>query len=322
MKKALVVGINDYPKSPLKMCINDAKGIGRLLKTNSDGSANFDTKIETDIKTKSQLMSMIANFFNKGNCDTAVFYFSGHGFLNELGGYIVTPDHAEYDVGISMDEILSLANQSEIRNKIIILDCCHSGVLGSPKSGGTVTPIKTGISILTACRENELAIGMNGHGIFTNLLISALEGGAADLRGHVSPGGIYSYVDQALGAHDQRPVFKTNVTEFVSLRTINPRVSTEIIRKITQYFNEENEEYRLDPSYEDTNNNAVHHPIKEPYSKPENVAIFKNLQKFQSIGLVVPVDEDFMYFAAMNSKACKLTALGHHYWRLVKDSRI
>lgn len=54
----------------------------------------------------------------------------------------------------------------------------------------------------------------------------------------------------------------------------------------------------------------------------ENVAIFKNLQKFQSVGLVMPVDVDHMYFAAMNSKSCRLTALGYHYWRLVKDKRI
>jgi hypothetical protein len=40
------------------------------------------------------------------------------------------------------------------------------------------------------------------------------------------------------------------------------------------------------------------------------------------VGLVVPVNAEHMYFAAMDSKACKLTALGHHYWRLVQDKRI
>ena len=55
--------------------------------------------------------------------------------------------------------------------------------------------------------------GLDG-GIFTNLVLAALEGGAADLRGHVTPGSIYAYVDQALGAWDQRPIFKTNVTQF------------------------------------------------------------------------------------------------------------
>ena len=78
----------------------------------------------------------------------------------------------------------------------------------------------------------------------------------------------------------------------------------------------------MNPSYEDTNEKVVHHKVIEPFANPTNVSIFKDLQKLESIGLVVPVDEEHMYFAAMNSKSCKLTALGYHYWRLVKDKRI
>ena len=154
------------------------------------------------------------------------------------------------------------------------------------------------------------------------MLHDALQGGAADLRGHISPGGVYAYIDQALGPWNQRPVFKTNVTRFTSLRTINPPVALDILRKIIEYFPVPQQEYNLDPSYEDTNSAVVKHSIIEPYAKPENVAVFKNLQKFQSVGLVVPVDAQYMYFAAMNSKSCKLTSLGYHYWRLVKEKRI
>jgi len=35
-----------------------------------------------------------------------------------------------------------------------------------------------------------------------------------------------------------------------------------------------------------------------------------------------PVGEEYMYYAAQNSKSCKLTALGYHYWRLVKEGKI
>ena len=47
----------------------------------------------------------------------------------------------------------------------------------------------------------------------------------------------------------------------------------------------------------------VEHAVIEPYAKAENVAVFKNLQKLQSVGLVVPVDSEYMYFAAMDSKS-------------------
>lgn len=321
MKKALIVGINNYSSLPLQGCITDAFGLASIIETHGDGSPNFDVRLETDVKTKSELKTMIVELF-AGSSDTVLLYFSGHGFLNELGGYLVTPDHKTYDEGISMDEILILANKSKSKDKIIILDCCHSGAFGSPTISGGSSQLDEGVSILTASRDDESSVEINGHGIFTNLLLDALQGGAADLRGHISPGGVYAYIDQALGAWEQRPVFKTNVTRFTSLRTINPQVPLNILRKIVDYFPAPQQEFSLDPSYEYTNSKTVVHDVIEPYAKEENVAVFKNLQKLQSVGLVVPVDSEYMYFAAMESKTCKLTSLGYHYWRLVKDKRI
>ncbi len=313
MKKALIVGINQYSSKPLAGCVNDAIALSSILERNGDGSPNFSVVLKTDIQKKNELLGMIKELF-KGDGDASLLYFSGHGMLDELGGFIVTPDHQEHDVGISMDNILILANESMVKNKIIILDCCNSGAFGSPAvSGGATTQIKEGTTVLTACRDNETAAEVNGHGIFTNLLLSALHGGAADLRGHITPGSVYAHIDQALGPWDQRPIFKTNVTQFTSLREIQPPVPLEKLRKITTYFPAPEFQFPLDPTFEDTN---------KEIAKPENVAIFKHLQKFQSVGLVIPVDEEFMYFAAQNSKSCKLTALGYHYWRLVKDGRI
>jgi hypothetical protein len=313
MKKALVVGINNYPVSPLKGCEKDESAFASILEKHGDGSPNFSVYLNTNIKNKSELKSLIIDLF-KGNDDIALLYFSGHGFLNALGGYIVTPDYKKYDEGISMDEILKIANDSKAKDKIIILDCCHSGAFGSPSILANATAhIVDGVTILTASRDSEPAIEVNGHGIFTNLLVDALSGGAADLRGHITPGSVYAYIDQALGPWDQRPVFKTNVTRFTSLRTINPSVPLEVLRKVIEYFPTPQEEYPLNPTYEYTNKNvAIEH----------NVAIFKNLQKFESIGLVIPVGEEHMYWAAQKSKSCKLTALGYHYWRLVKEKRI
>lgn len=40
------------------------------------------------------------------------------------------------------------------------------------------------------------------------------------------------------------------------------------------------------------------------------------------LNLVVPVGEEHMYYAAINNKACKLTAQGQHYWNLVNKNTI
>ena len=121
MKKALCVGINHYPGIPLDGCINDATGVARIIETNGDGSPNFDVKLENDVPTKGALKGMLRELFS-GHAESALFYFSGHGFLNELGGYIVTPDYSQDDEGVSMDDILTFAEESAISNKIIILD--------------------------------------------------------------------------------------------------------------------------------------------------------------------------------------------------------
>jgi hypothetical protein len=322
MKKALIVGINNYPTSLLHGCINDATEVANLLETNGDGSRNFDVKLRTDVPTKSELKGMIRELF-KGDNDIALLYFSGHGSINDLGGYIVTPDHTKDDLGVSMEDILKLANESEAKNRIVILDCCFSGNMGSPMTiGGEIALIKEGVTILTASRDSEYSMEIRGHGVFTQLLLDALQGGAADLNGHITPGSIYAFIDQALGAWDQRPIFKTNITRFTSLRTIKPKVSIEVMRKITEYFPEATDPYKLDPSYEDTNSLTIEHKVVEPFADPNNVTTFKNLQKLQSVGLVEPVDAKFMYFAAMESKACRLTSLGYLYWKLVKNKRI
>lgn len=320
MKKALVVGINDYPGAQLKCCENDAYAVSNALERNSDGSPNFSVITCTNPKTKGELRSMIKDLF-KGESETALFYFSGHGYLDGIGGYIVTPDFEQDDYGIPMTEILNLANKSKIRNKIIILDCCNSGRIGSPEiSDDNSSFLNEGLTILTASKADEESVEINGHGVFTNLLLDALHGGAADLQGRITPGSVYAYIDQALGPWAQRPVFKTNISQFVSLKEVTPQIPMTDIRKIVELFETPQDSFDLDPSFEDTNNPEIEHKVIEPFSNAENVEKFKILQRFESVGLVTPSGEDHMYFAAMNSKSCRLTALGYHYWRLVKEN--
>ena len=78
--------------------------------------------------------------------------------------------------------------------------------------GQNTSIIGEGVTILTASHSTETSVEINGHGLFTSLLLEALKGGAADVTGHISLGGIYAYIDKALGSWEQRPVFKTNVT--------------------------------------------------------------------------------------------------------------
>jgi len=315
MRRALIVGIDDYPEAPLQGCVKDANAMAAVLETHGSGSPNFETLLLTspnDEVTRPSLRAAIEKLFAT-ECSIALFYFSGHGFLAQTDGYIVTTDSAKYDEGIPMSEILKLANASPVKNKVICLDCCYSGTMGIPNfAADGVAQLSEGLTVLAASRASEAAMEDGDGGVFTALVVDALQGGAADLRGHVTPGSIYAYVDQALGAWDQRPIFQTHVTEFTSLREVPPQVPLETLRKLVTYFPTPYEEHALDPSYEDT----------EDGYNPDNVKIFKDLQKMEGVGLVIPVGEEHMYYAAMNSKGCRLTALGAQYWRLAEEKKL
>jgi Caspase domain len=325
MKKALIVGINNYPKKwKLTACRNDATVVHELLSRHGDknSSQNFDAKLVVSIEKKDELFEQVLDLFAT-KCDTALFYFSGHGADNEFDYHLVTPDFKGLDIGMPMNQLLSLVNKSPAKNKIVILDCCHAAGMGvtKPTSGMTVS-LLPGVTILASSRANEPSIEKrNGHGVFTNLLIEALKGGAADLNGNITPGGIYAYIDKAMGPVKQRPVFKTNISEFVSLRKVKPQVEQNILQNITDLFPDPAKKFALNPSFEFTNHPKVKPLQLQPHAVDDNVAKFKQLQKLQSIGLVVPVGADHMYFAAMESKACKLTPLGQHYWKLINDSK-
>lgn len=322
MRKALVVGIDNYSQCPLRGCCNDADEVAKLLSCNDDGSPNFAVKLQKNISTKAILRKHIEECFS-GDADVALFYYSGHGHIDNVGGYLVTPDFTNYDYGVSLQDVLNIANASRCKDKIIILDGCHSGFMGSISTAGQSTAvINEGVTILTASRSIEASVEINGHGLFTSLLIEALCGGAADITGYITPGGIYAYIDKALGPWEQRPVFKTNVTRFTPLRKVTPQVDISIIRRICTYFPSEDAEMPIDPSFEPTNSLDVMHEVIQPYANPDNTKIFSDLQKLEGIGLVVPVGEEHMYFAAMRSKTCALTSIGKQYWRLVKDKLI
>ena len=322
MRKALVVGLNDYPGCPLTGCVNDANAVATLLSKNGDDSPNFDVYKIINKGTRRELLQKIRELFS-GQNEVALLYFSGHGTVDKGKSYIVSTDYEEDNLGVKLDEILEIANRSPAMHKVIILDSCFSGAMGTPETfGNSCAQIGNGLTIFTSSLDSETSQEIDGQGVFTSLFLEALKGGAADIVGNITPGSVYAYIDKALGSWEQRPVFKTNVSSFLSLRKVEPAIPLTCLRMITTYFNDANTPLPLDPSFECTNTADQTHEVVAPYANENNVRIFKDLQKLESAGLVQPVDEDHMYYAAMHSKSCRLTPLGKHFWYLVSQGKI
>ena len=321
VKKALVVGLNAYPGFELDWCDNDAIAVKELIESNGDGSPNFEVIPILDQCDRKTLERAIEKLF-EDDADIALLYFSGHG-ADRDGGYLCTTDYSDTNLGVKMTDVLLLANESRCKNKVIILDCCFAAKMGESLLLNNKSVSGEGVTIIAASQHWQTSAENDDiqHGVFTELLIQGLRGGAADIGGNITPASLYSFVDQSLGAWQQRPVFKTNISQFLPLRTIQAKVPKPILRKLSAYFKNPTDEFKLDPSYEFTNSPEVEHSVIQPYAEQSHVDMFKELQLFESVGLVEPVGTEHMYFAAMENKSCKLTALGLHYWKLSKDRR-
>jgi hypothetical protein len=214
------------------------------------------------------------------------------------------------------------ANESGARNKVIILDSCHSGVAGYSATHKNTAELTDGMTILTASTAEQYASEKNGSGVFTSLFVDALGGAAANLVGDVTPGSVYAHVDQSLGPWAQRPVFKTNVKTFVSLRKVPPPIPLAELRRIVEFFPEPGYEFPLDPSYEPEREVGAENKPGYVPPDPKKTLIFAILQKFNRVNLLVPIDAPHMWHAAMQSRPVKLTATGEHYRRLVDQGLI
>lgn len=323
-RKALIVGINYYEHgSPLFGCVDDAHAVKAVLERHDGGTVNFDCELLTgtgltDKINRSDFKDKIEELF-KTETDISLLYFSGHGHIEATGGYLLTSDSKRGDEGVSLSEILNLANNSPVRNKVIILDSCHSGIAGTPPTGAQLATLAEGVTVLTASTKDQYATEENGRGVFTTLLVDALNGSAANLIGDITPGSVYAHIDQSLGEWDQRPVFKTNVKQFVSLRNVSPFISILDLQRLTELFPSPGFEFSLDPTYEPE---IKGRDEGMPPPNKENTQKFAILQKYNRLNLLTPIDAPHMWNAAMKSKACKLTVLGEHYRRLVEKRRI
>jgi Caspase domain len=316
MRRALLVGINEYQSTSLTGCVNDARAMERLLRRHEDGRVNFDTQLLTSdggLVTRARLREGIDHLF-ADPAEVALLYFSGHGTENDLGGYLVTSDATVYDEGVALADVLTKANHATyIAEVAIIVDSCHSGALGNvPPVDNRHASLREGLSILTASRSTQAALEQGEHGVFTELVCSALDGGAADILGNVSVAGVYAYVDQAFGAWDQRPLFKSHVSRMLSLRSTKPAINVAILRRLPEWFADPGAELPLSPRHEHT---------AEPHD-PDAERVFRDLQRCNRVKLVEPVGVEDMYYAAIRSTGCRLTALGRFYWKLADAGRI
>ncbi len=321
MRRALLIGIASYREfSSLGGCVADATRMRDMLQRHENGEPNYECRLLTSKGKKSLTRELITkewdNLFHdfKGNI---LFYYSGHGATTRMRTQIATQDGSSTLPGLAMDELLDLANEAEANEVVLILDCCYSGALGDPanlqrNAFVNQAQLRKGVTILAASSPRGVAKEIMGEGVFTKLLLSALAGGAADVRGYVSSASMYAYVDQALGAWDQRPLYKSYTSRMTPIRCCAPHVPDGVLRQLPRLFKKEDSLHCLRPSYEYTHKSA----------KKENVELFNIFKSLRDARLLRTVGGEDLFFAALKSKPVQLTPLGQFYWRLAKTDHL
>jgi hypothetical protein len=309
--------------------VNAAYSVKAALERNADGTLNFSApQILTGTSAaqpvlKKELKNSVRQLF-ADDSEIALLYFAGHGYIEDTGGFLCGSDSETGDDGLALAEVMTLVNTSKARNKVIILDSCHSGVTGNSAMTTGLAEISDGVTIMTASTADQYSYETpgGGAGVFTSLFVDALNGSAANLVGDITPGSVYAHIDQSLGPWAQRPVFKTNVKTFVSLRKAEPPIALADLQALTKYFPASDFNFHLDPSFEPERFEEQRQDPDIPPPDPVNTAVFSVLQKYVKVNLVRPVGAPHMWHAAMQSKSCKLTVLGQHYWNLVNEGLI
>lgn len=140
IRKALLVGINEYAEAPLRGCINDVTQMRELLQQYYDFAAADMRLLLDDAATGAAIKAGLAWLAEGGDDPNAVrvFHYSGH------GSYVADRDGDEpdgrdeclvpYDYragGMLTDDLLKTYYDRfpPAGNLTLVMDCCHSGTI-------------------------------------------------------------------------------------------------------------------------------------------------------------------------------------------------
>lgn len=239
-RDALVVGINTYQHLPsLNAPANDAESVARCLESFGEcrvqrmpeGIQNQKPTINRRAVVTTQLLedALIRLFKPTGKNipQTAIFYYSGHGLQRNAGiqeGFLATSDvnPATGNYGLSLYWLRRLLQESPVRQRVIILDCCNSGEFFNIVEADPGSRPGTDRLFMAASREYEEAYESleGGHSVFTQALLSGLnpykvKGGL--VNGHT----LTDTVARHLKGELQQPLFESSGGEITLTRLAN-----------------------------------------------------------------------------------------------------
>jgi formylglycine-generating enzyme required for sulfatase activity len=222
---ALIIANNEFddPKiSRLKTPGRDAEALADVLCDPVIGG--FEVTLLVD-ETERIVRRAIARLYQRRKRrDLLLLYYSGHGIRDDYGELYLAVKDTESDVvsatAIDAAFVRGQLDRSGAQRKVVVLDCCHSGLLprGAKAALGTSVGAQEALAgsgygrvILTASNAVEYAwegnklLGEAETSVFTRSLVQGLRTGAADLNGdgQISLDEWYDYVYEQVVTEEQ-----------------------------------------------------------------------------------------------------------------------
>lgn len=235
-RDALIVGINQYPflkdtptskAKHLNTPASDAEAIAlrlkeyggfrvrRLPESIQEEQRQVDPKKPLQCQALEEAIIRLFNPVGDSIPQTALLYFAGHGFRQNLGGvttgFLATSDSdpRKNQWGVSLRWLRDLLQISLVPEQIVWLDCCYSGELFNFTEAdlGTGGQNRTRF-LIAAAREFEVAEGdiQGEHGVFSQALWQGLDP-SKQPDGVVNNDKLIEYIARSLKDVPQQPIW-------------------------------------------------------------------------------------------------------------------
>jgi hypothetical protein len=219
---ALVVGIQSFanPDFNLRFSVADATAIAEVLKNKASplfSKVNVEQLVTQQTTTKAAIEAALARYQHIGPRDVFLFYVASHGmFEGDLATrqYFLIPSNmreatmeAVQRDAVSEGDLKRMIGSIPATRKLLLFDTCHAGAMGDAMMVTTrgmgesaavnVLSSAVGSTVLSASTSEQEALeDMEGHGVFTWVLLQGLNGSADFLKdGYIKTFDLATYVD-------------------------------------------------------------------------------------------------------------------------------
>lgn len=197
------LAVTDYEQSQynLRYTINDGNGFIKLFSENNKKFNNVHTyKYHNQECTRENVLAVKENLMKSNVDDYVYIHIAGHGLLDDnLDFYFATADinfSTPSQNGLKYDEIEGLLDGIPARNKLLLMDACHSGEVdkddGFAVNTVTDTEDTRGVTMFSTKTKSMPKTGLQNSFELMRLLFADLKKGTGTVVISAASGGGYA----------------------------------------------------------------------------------------------------------------------------------